>query len=561
MANKNFTLKITNVLGGESPSSILSGEGQFQSSFGIDPDEDLNSNFSTTGSNLNGSLLTKPSGALVPVKTYSLTSTTLGIPQWIISAPKSPTDVSSQYYVYTSVGSVYTLGNLGVASVAGLGDLNDGASAAGNGAAYYDNYIYFARATTVARYGPLDGTPAFTDDYWIGTLGKTALTNTTYPTGQYSSTKFPNHVMKKHNDGKLYFADVVGNQGTIHYIATTKTTVEGDTDNGSKYDALDLPYNYWPTAIESYGSDLVIALVEADNRSGNLRSSRAKIVFWDTISDTYNKIIDFEFPDAFISKILNSNGNLYFFSGTSIQAAPLRISQYIGGSSFQEIVRLDNAYLPDPGAVSDDLPRIYFAGKYKPAVDENNAETSYGGRAAVQSLGSRLGAPFSLNTVMGTAWSTAAAITSVLYDNTLIWAGWASGDQSYGGLSVKGDSPAADGKRDQKNIWRSEIFTIGGPFKITKIRLPLAHTLENVSGNSVSKSITPYIWVDSGSFIHTLTTIDSSTQPNASNTRAAIVRPENATGYNDFFIELQWDTDEPLAVKLPIVIDGEYIDD
>lgn len=562
MAKNTFRFTIDSVLGGESQAQEIQGSGEFQSSFAIDPDETLESSFSFLTWSVNDSLNKKPSGMLAPVKAYSLTETTVGAPMWIIPNPR-PEGSSLENFVYDSAGSVYTLTTAGVASVTGLGDLNDAGSAEGNGAAYYDNYIYFARSTNIARYGPLDGTRAFTDSYWVTTLGKAALTDTNYPTGQYSSTRSANHVMKRHNDGKLYFADVVGNQGVLHYISTRKTTVEGDTDNGSTYNALDFPYGYWPTAIESYGSQLVVGLFDGANAVSTQTSagSRAKIAFWDTTSPTYNQLIDFEFPDKYISKIVNVNGNLYFFSGDGVQDFGLRLTQYIGGNAFKEIVRFNTVPLPDPGAVSDDLTRIYFAGKYKPATELNNTEVSFDGRACVQAIGSRIGAPFGLFTVLGAVDSTATAVTSVLFDKERLWAGYFSfSGSNYGGISTKGGLTTTDDTRAQKHYFRSQTFHVGEPFKVTKIRIPLAQSLENVTGNSTTKEIVPYVWVDSGAAIHTLTTVNATNFPNTSTRRSVTIRPDSLTGETDFFIELEWDTDEPLTVKLPVVIEGEYLD-
>ena len=37
-----------------------------------------------------------------------------------------------------------------------------------------------------------------------------------------------------------------------NYVKTSKTTDEGDTDNGSTYNALDLPFGYMPMDIASW---------------------------------------------------------------------------------------------------------------------------------------------------------------------------------------------------------------------------------------------------------------------------------------------------------------------
>ena len=161
MATKRIQFVIDSILGGIAPFEYASNDDQFLDAYSISPD--------VFGSNS----LQAPTGAIQPIA-IDKQGSTANTPLWMTSNPKNEVR-----YVYDSVGSVYSQSTSD--NVTGLGDLNDAGDASGNGMAYYDNYIYFARDTTVARYGPLDGTPAFTDDYWVGTLGLTALTDTQYP--------------------------------------------------------------------------------------------------------------------------------------------------------------------------------------------------------------------------------------------------------------------------------------------------------------------------------------------------------------------------------------------
>src|SRR3990167_558161 len=117
-------------------------------------------------------------------------------PMWIVPQPKG-----NSTYVYGYGGSAYTLNtNLG-APVEQLQDGGSLSASTGNGCAYYDNYIYFAKNTDIARFGPLNGTPAFDGTYWTGTLSKTALVDTTYPLdGGAFGYEYPNHVLHRHSD-------------------------------------------------------------------------------------------------------------------------------------------------------------------------------------------------------------------------------------------------------------------------------------------------------------------------------------------------------------------------
>lgn len=329
MANNARQILIESILGGESQYQNFSAVDEFQQSMGIDPSLAF------------GDLAA--SGYINPTVVRNVGNTVNNWPVWFVTNPKN-----SNYYLYDTSGSLYSVDT----NVTGLTDLNDGGTARGNGLAYYDNYLYASRSTTIARYGPLDGTPAWTDDYWVGSLGKAALVDTAYPSiPQGLSITSLNHVLHRHTDGKLYIADVVGNQGTLHYISTSKTTVEGDTDNGSTYNALDFPYGYWPTAMASYGDQLVVALYEGNNR-------RAKLAFWDTTnSTTYEKIIDSEYPDTIISALINSNGLLYAFSGSPASGG-VRILRFLGGYSFEQVGFVEGASLPLPGAVLGRLNQV-----------------------------------------------------------------------------------------------------------------------------------------------------------------------------------------------------------
>jgi hypothetical protein len=157
------------------------------------------------------------SGLLRPTAMQKVDNIT-GDPYWIITNPKT-----ADIYVYTNVGKFYKI-NPTLTTITLIATL---ATSSGNGAEYYDNYIYLATNTDVARYGPMDGSPTMTTSFWVGTMANPALTNTTYPS--LLGKQMPNHSMLRLQDNQLYFCDVVGNKGALHKIKTRKTTVEGDT--------------------------------------------------------------------------------------------------------------------------------------------------------------------------------------------------------------------------------------------------------------------------------------------------------------------------------------------
>ena len=542
MENKTYQIKIESILGGHSPATHFSGSDQFLGSTGIDP-----------GISPGNSSLGRLSGLLVPSSSSNISGENVtGAPMWIKAEPKTQT-----YYIYDVRGSVYSTDG---STITPLGDLNDGGSAAGNGMAYYDNYIYFSRNTTVARYGPLNGTPTFADDYWVGTLGKTALVDTLYPYETGNTLEYPNHILHRHSDGRLYIADVVGNLGTVHYIETTKTTVEGDTDNGSTYSKLTVGYGLWPTAMESYGSDLVIAFFEGMGGSpGNAGRSNAKIAFWDTTSQNVNKITWVEFPDPLVSAIKNANGVLYVVSGNPSNSG-YRVSRFIGGYTFEEVAYFEGGFPSFAGAVDAIGNRLFFGNRG--SIDNQN--TADGGAWSIGLSKSTLGnglfnvmrSTSSTSSTQNSAYITSLSVQALTFVAQGLISGWSTGASggSRNGIDVQDGSTY-----DQAvSVWWSQLYKIGQPFKIKKIRIPIAY--QAIGANMI---VTPKIYTDEGAgTTYTLAAINNTNDPGAFNVvRRSGSSGEVITGQHSFFLELRWTGSALCVVGLPIIIEYELIDD
>lgn len=521
-------IKINSILGGQSPLAYLSQEDQFLSSGGIDPSAPSNDGVTN--------LWATPSGIIRPTPA-KYEGTVVDEPIWIQTQPKDYFK-----YVYNAAGSVFTLNN--VNDVTGIGDLNDGGNAAGNGMAYYDNYMYFARATTIARYGPLDGTPSWTDDYWVTTLSKTALEDTEYPKDS-SAIEYPNHFLHRHSDGRLYIADVVGNTGTIHFIQTTKTTVEGDTDNGSTYDKLNVGYGLWPTAMESYGDNLVIAFYEGPYDSSAERKSRAKIAFWDTTSENVNQITWVEYPDDYISAIKNTNGVLYFTSGTP-GSYGFRVMKYIGGYSFKEVAKIKFSETPFPGAIDAIGDQLLFGGS-----TDKPFETAYI-RPAVYSIGLQTGGISNglFNIFHYGSGSKVYSFCVPQENDDLGYLYPLVGTNTGSIVSMFGTSSYTN-----RTFWFSKVFNIGQPFKVKKIRLPMVEPI--ASGTYINAKL----WFDSGEGVWESTTINAT--GDWAGKQNVVLRPENAVGNSSFILNINWESSNQtlVAIALPITIDVELIDD
>ena len=546
-SGEKFEIRIESILGGHASSPFFASDDQYTWSHGIDPS--LQVDLITT-SKIGG-----PSGLLRPVALKNVGTTTVtNQVNWLAVDPKTAT---ATVFVYASDGSVYTITNPqspSTSTISGLGDLNDGGDASGNGMAYYDNYIYFARDTTIARYGPLDGTPAFIDDYWVGTLGLTALTDQTYPHPvESNNTPYPNHFLHRHSDGKLYIADVVGNQGTLHYVKTSKTTTEGDTNDGSTYNAVSVGYGLWPTSIESYGSDLAIAFFEAPNTtelgSSNERRTKpikAKVAFWDTTTAKVDKITWVEFPDPYISAMKNVGGVLYVISGSPGNLG-FRVSRFIGGYTFEEVAFIPVADLCFPGAVDARGKQLIF-GTYS-SMSPGGVVLSLGGRSSL--FNDKI---FGIGGASENEMVTAVLLPVVSAGDSYTLDGLITG------LSGGGGTDTLSGAWDRtENVsfvaeWRSRYYMIGQRFKITKLRIPMASPMQA----NVNVSVDFVVDRPSNTTTHSLSSIDGSIDSHL------VVRRCSVEGRLGFYLELAWDSTKgnPIAtIGLPIIIEGELIDD
>lgn len=536
---KPFRIKIESALGGMTPSTHFGSAGQFRAFLGIDPAQPIDDNDTVYS--------TIASGLLRPVASEKFSGTTItSAPLFIRTNPKD-----SSVYVLDAANSAYTV-NATLTTVTALSDAGHLSSGRGNGMDYYDNYMYFFKNTDVARYGPLDGAPSFNGTYWTGTLGKTALTDTTYPTSFLNKIQLPNRPHCRHSDGRLYFGDVVSNQGTLHFIGTTKTTVEGDTNNGSTYNILQFGYGLWPTAITSYGTDLVTALFEGS--STGLRQKTAKVAFWDTSASSFDKIIwDNDFPDQIITAMKNINGVLYVASG-NYQTRGFRVSQYLGGYSSQEIFYSETGEPPLPGAFDGVLNRILMG-------SHTNVPESDGCVYSVGLQKKRLSSGL-FNVMRSTGGTSSTSVTAVCFADAVEMGfytpiiGWTqAGDGSTGvshGLDKQGTSYSA-----APSLAWSQLFRLGEDFKIKKISIPLEQA---VAANMI---LTPKVYTDGGAGpTYTLQTINNT---NYSGERRVTLRSDSASkdiiGRSNFWLELKWTGSALLTVGLPIIIDGETYED
>lgn len=518
---------IKSVLGGIGPSTYFGQEGQFSASVGIDPEVAV-----STG-------LTKPSGAIIPTRYETFTgdyaTVFTGAPMWTITNPKN-----ELVYSYLNNGKFFSYSNtLGSETLIGTPT-----SGAGNGAAYYNNYIYLATPTQIFRYGPLNNSPTLSNaliangellDGW-DSGSDTLLTNTPYPA--VSSVTFPNHAMHEHV-GKLYICDFVNGVGKIHFIQTNKLTNEGDSNNGSTYNnTFILPFGFYPFDIESYGTDLAIICSQITASAPVTKQGKAVIFLWDTFSTKpYRKI---DLPDALGTALFTHNGVPHVWSGAVGNGVTL--SRYIGGNQVEPLLNFPNGTPPFAGAVDAAGNRLIWGG----ATAYVNASAGVYARGYVNPQ-----LPAGALNQIAVIPNTGTIITSVKYvteGNSRPIIGWRN-NQGVNTFGMSKVSTSASFAGD--NIWYSEIISVGQPFQVTKIRFPL--------GASVTSNMTvvPTVYIDDNSSSTALDNIDTTLY---SGKRNAIFHT-NVSGQHNFFIGLSFSNTTVLPVLLPIEITVELLKD
>ena len=497
-------ITISSVLGGETPAVLQTDSSQFLFSKASDPEVNLGGVSGT---------LARPGGCISPLTVLKKSSTVLtGTPQWIITNPKN-----TNIYVYSTDGQVLSY-TATWGSETDLGDVIDGAVlGAGNGAAYYNNYIYFASTNDIARYGPLDGSPTLANDFWVTTLGKTALNS--------FSLDNPNHTMFAHVNNKLYICDYINGQGLIHYIQTKKTTAEGDTDDGSTYNALDLPFGYIPIGIEAFGNDL--AIIAQYGTDTTLFQGASALFLWDTTSSTFYRWVPI--PNGRVGSIKNSNGELYVSVGGLTYGAVLR---YLGGYSFETV--------------------DFFKGGGSPmsALDTLGNRLIYGNQYQVRTLGySNPALPSrAKNNVLVNTDTDNFTVVKVFnhYTNNLnLNLAVASPNGIY--TAVVGTTYLSD--------WYSSLFMINRAFRITRVRIPLT---DAVDANTI---ITPYIVVNDGATSTTLPVINNTNYPGKRVYDYKVPPASAIRGLNNFYLRITFTGSAQVAVNLPIEIDIETEED
>lgn len=532
------TITISNIFGGKSPSQYFQAEGQYSHSVGIDPDLPISD---AVGDR-------ETSGMLRPSGYASFDGANVNAnPYWILTSPKT-----ALVYVILNNGRLISY-NSSLASETLIGTAT---SSSGNGAVYYNNYIYIGTNTNISRYGPLSGTAALTDSVWTGTtLGsQTALVNTTYPSIRGSGT-LPNHVMHVHTDNKLYVCDYDSTSSTasqrghglIHYVRTTFSTTEGTGNDGSTYNALDLPLGYMPTCLESYGNFLVIGAIP-DGSNTTLTQGKATLFFWDTVSSSFLQVL--YLPDPLITAMKNVNGRLYIFTGAVSNGTDVsngyRVSVYIGGNRVEQVHYSNTGSPPLAGAVESFGDRVVW-GTFEQMPTTTAASPNY--YAAGFAYGSKDNRfPAGIHGIINSTASAGAAdglvtaiknVQQASFSYPRFVVGWR--DATNFGLDSQSTTYGT-------SIWRSPLYRIGKPFTITTIRFSLGTAV------AANHTITPTVYLDNFSSSSTSNLAVVNNTNYASSERFIEFRP-TISARNNFVLEFSWTGTALLPILLPIEIE------
>jgi len=519
-------IEIRSIAGGKSASQYFYSQGQILDSVGIDPDLPV----SDAAGDVDACLLIRPTS-------YAAFSSTPvdANPYWLLTNPKD-----TKLYAYLNSGKLVSYSS----SFGSETTVGTPSSSSGNGAAYYNNFLYLFTNTDVARYGPLNNSPSLASSVWTGaTLGSlTALTNTTYPSIRGSGV-IPNHPAHVHSDNKLYFGDFKNGFGMIHYIKTTKTTDEGDTNDASAYNVLDLPFGFMPTDIESYGTNLVISAIQTSDSTVN--QGKAALFFWDTISASFYNIV--WLPDTLVTALLNVNGELYIWSAPGFSKG-YRLSTYNGAYGINNRYISSQGSPPLAGAVDSYGSRILW-GSHQQIRTTTAASPEY--YASVMALGSKNpSTPMGLHSIAKapvTATATDGYVTAlkIVEQDSVAIPKVIMGYRSASAIGIAKRSTTYG-----TSIFRSQLINVGQKFRVKRIRIPLAQA---IATNIV---ITPTIFVDdfSASFDDTNSGFSVINSTNFTNSERYVVFDVDAVGDLNFCLELRASGSALSTIQFPIRI-------
>lgn len=234
----------------------------------------------------NVNLNEKPGALLIGFKATKESATTItGLPTWIVINPSNGTlyacDTDNKIYTSTDDGDSWSL-------VSG----NTTSAGSGNGLAVWKDYLFLFRNTAIDVYGPLSGSPAWTNGW------------KTIDTAEH-------HPAIATQDDKLTF-------GAGRYVGTiqeTASTTFLPSDAGTytfTAQKLTLPAQYKIKCLAELGLDLKIGTWVGTN----LYDAKIGVIFgWDRVSSSYAGSRTIFIQENGINQMKSVQGRLWFTAG------------------------------------------------------------------------------------------------------------------------------------------------------------------------------------------------------------------------------------------------------
>lgn len=514
-------LSQTSILGGMSETYDFSTEGQYLAALGIDPELILANKV-------------KPSNTIAPTKYSEFSGIELdSAPMWITGAP-----TTTGVYVFGANGTLIAYNGATMTTGVSIGTpTSDGTTALpgqGDGLIAYNDYIYAALRDDVARYGPLSATaPSWTNSYWVGSLGQSAISSSaTYP--GIRTVTYPGHVLYTHNDGRTYVSEYDGSNGRLHSF----TTDANGTNGSATYNDLTLPPQMMPTAVCRYGEDIaVLCTPQGRYDLGTIpKSQGAALYFWDAIA-THRFYREIPIHEPIATGMVNKNGELFVLAG-NIDTG-VKLLKYIGGDSFQTLVALPEGSPPPAGAVDAVGNMIAWGGYVTYPTDAAGAFT-YGHRS------SKLPTE-ALHHIARISQTTdiLPIVTCLRFlqrsNNPVI--GWRT-DTGFGVDKKSGGT--------YSSIFQTRKFLVNKPGTVKRIRFSLGSIMQS------GVVIQPSVYVDNEA---ANTSLDQINPTNYSSSERFIdLQGLQVNFKNDFYVRFDFTGTQEIAIQLPIEIEVEYED-
>lgn len=427
---------------------------------------------------------------VAPVKVSG--TTVVDLVKWVVRG----TPYSTSTYFYGGAGNIYQETSLGVWS-----NLRTVANSHGQGMCIYQDYLYYVQDQQIGRYGPLSGSPNFTDNWLTGL-------NNTSATGFAPIVSFTNQLIWGHGN-------LIGAWDGIVSVTTALnsriTLVPGH--NVRNFSTLNeyLVFGTWRST------------------SGNIyESEEGYLFFWDGISNTYNFFVDV--PEGASNAIQNTRNTLLGVMGSTgilYKDALSYTNQFTKLQSFPKLTPSSWVEVY-PGAMNNWSGKTYYAPGNSNSSDIVRAVYEWG--ALNQTFPDVLNCPFTIST--GNSGSN-VQIGSVQGFGTQLYIGWKdviTGVTTYGVDRVtKGGSLFASGYLDLFFFDNQQVYKD----KLTKV-VKIIHTPLAV-GESV---IISYRFNRASSFVTGITHAYTASEDAKLGSMTRLIIPPNVARFNEMQIRI-----------------------